>query len=63
MTATQKQVKRALYNGLPNLSDRELRQMIDRELEKDSSQKAFHRECLLLLSDGVPGTPSAAEDL
>lgn len=38
MTATQKQVKRALYNGLPNLSDRELRQMIDRELEKDSSQ-------------------------
>ena len=38
MTATQKQVKRALYNGLPNLSDRELRLMIDRELEKDSSQ-------------------------
>lgn len=38
MTATQKQVKRALYNGLPNLSDRELRRMIDRELEKDSSQ-------------------------
>ena len=38
MTATQKQVKRALYNGLPNLSDRELRQMIDRELEKDNSQ-------------------------
>ena len=38
MTATQKQVKRALYNGLPNLSNRELRQMIDRELEKDSSQ-------------------------
>ncbi len=38
MTATQKQVKRALYNGLPNLSDRELRQMIDRELEKDSRQ-------------------------
>lgn len=38
MTATQKQVKRALYNGLPNLSDQELRLMIDRELEKDSSQ-------------------------
>lgn len=38
MTATQKQVKRALYSGLPNLSDRELRQMIDLELEKDSSQ-------------------------
>ncbi len=38
MTATQKKVKRALFNGLPNLSDRDLRQMIDRELEKDSSQ-------------------------
>lgn len=38
MTATQKQVKRALYNGLPNLNDRELRQLIDQELEKDSSQ-------------------------
>lgn len=38
MTATQKQVKRALYNGLPNLSDRELRQMIDRELEKTAAR-------------------------
>lgn len=38
MTTTQKQVKRALYSGLPNLSDQELRRMIDRELQKDSSQ-------------------------
>lgn len=38
MTATQKQVKRALYNGLPNLSDLELKQMIDLELKKDDSQ-------------------------
>lgn len=39
MTATQKQVKRALYNGLPNLSDRELRQMIDRELERQQPDR------------------------
>ena len=41
MTATQKQVKRALYNGLPNLSDRELRLMIDREL-RDSEYFGCH---------------------
>lgn len=66
MTTTQKQVKRALYNGLPNLSDRELRQMIDRELEKDSSQidMNYIDTCFDLMemhADGTQIDPNLAE--